>query len=110
VRYTAEVFDSSSISRFRARIVAGGSMCSCKAPASQSSSTVASGTSAPNTVTFRCEQELVASSKLRGIARRDRDTDTVLTAMGWLVVRVWKHEDPVEAATRLEHVARARES
>ncbi|MDT8912915.1 very short patch repair endonuclease [Amycolatopsis sp. PS_44_ISF1] len=46
--------------------------------------------------------------KLRGIARRDRDTDAVLAAMGWLVVRIWEHEDAAEAATRLEHVARAR--
>ncbi|AXX28973.1 Very-short-patch mismatch repair endonuclease (G-T specific) [Actinosynnema pretiosum subsp. pretiosum] len=39
--------------------------------------------------------------KLRGIVLRDRDTDARLTAAGWLVVRVWEHEDPVEAAERL---------
>ncbi|MHB1846729.1 MAG: DNA (cytosine-5-)-methyltransferase [Deltaproteobacteria bacterium] len=33
---------------------------------------------------------------------RDLDTDATLLALGWLVVRVWEHEDPVEAATRVE--------
>lgn len=30
--------------------------------------------------------------------RRDRDTDAELTSAGWLVVRVWGHEEPVAAA------------
>jgi hypothetical protein len=30
--------------------------------------------------------------KFRGIARRDRDTDTELAAAGWLAVRIWEHE------------------
>jgi len=32
---------------------------------------------------------------------RDRDTDSRLEAVGWKVVRVWEHEDPVEAAERI---------
>lgn len=33
---------------------------------------------------------------------RDADTDEVLLANGWLVLRVWEHEDPEEAAARVE--------
>lgn len=32
---------------------------------------------------------------------RDRDTDEVLSAAGWTVLRVWEHEDPVSAAGRV---------
>jgi DNA mismatch endonuclease (patch repair protein) len=48
--------------------------------------------------------------KFRGIARRDRDTDTdtELVSMGWLVVRIWEHEDPAEAAQAIEQLARER--
>ncbi|WP_410632885.1 very short patch repair endonuclease [Amycolatopsis sp. cmx-4-83] len=46
--------------------------------------------------------------KLRGIARRDRDTDAELADLGWLVVRVWEHEDPFGAAERIERLAHNR--
>jgi DNA mismatch endonuclease (patch repair protein) len=46
--------------------------------------------------------------KFRGIARRDRDTDTQLAAAGWLAVRIWEHEDPVEAAQAIEQLVRDR--
>jgi DNA mismatch endonuclease (patch repair protein) len=46
--------------------------------------------------------------KFRGIARRDRDTDTQLVAAGWLAVRIWEHEDPVEAARAIEQLVRDR--
>ena len=36
--------------------------------------------------------------KLRENVARDRDTDRRLQESGWTVVRVWEHEDPVEAA------------
>jgi DNA mismatch endonuclease (patch repair protein) len=39
---------------------------------------------------------------------RDRDTDALLEAAGWVVVRVWEHEDPGEAALKVESVVRAR--
>jgi DNA mismatch endonuclease (patch repair protein) len=34
--------------------------------------------------------------------RRDRDTDSQLGAAGWMVIRVWEHEDPTDAASRIE--------
>jgi DNA mismatch endonuclease (patch repair protein) len=37
--------------------------------------------------------------KLRRNQIRDRDTDQRLRAEGWLVVRLWEHEDPEQAAT-----------
>ncbi|MEV0053544.1 hypothetical protein AB0H34_23965 [Saccharopolyspora shandongensis] len=42
--------------------------------------------------------------KLEGIVRRDRDTDRELTAAGWLVVRLWEHEDPEVAADRISQM------
>ncbi len=46
--------------------------------------------------------------KFRGIVRRDRDTDAQLASAGWLAVRVWEHEDPDEAARRIERLVRDR--
>lgn len=37
--------------------------------------------------------------KLAANEARDRDTDQRLRALGWDVMRVWEHEDPVRAAT-----------
>ncbi len=34
--------------------------------------------------------------------RWDRDTEAALVAAGWRVVRVWKHEDVLMAADRIE--------
>jgi DNA mismatch endonuclease (patch repair protein) len=39
---------------------------------------------------------------------RDRDTTHRLELAGWLVVRVWEHEDPVFAATEIAKQIRAR--
>jgi len=39
--------------------------------------------------------------KLERTVERDRETDMALTAAGWLVVRVWEHEDPKHAAQRV---------
>ncbi len=36
--------------------------------------------------------------KLERNVQRDRQTDAALTAAGWLVIRVWEHEDPPVAA------------
>jgi DNA (cytosine-5)-methyltransferase 1 len=38
---------------------------------------------------------------------RDQETDGLLRAKGWLVERVWEHEDPEEAASRVEAVVRS---
>lgn len=35
---------------------------------------------------------------------RDRDTDARLTACGWTVMRVWAHEQPSEAASRIAKI------
>src|SRR4051794_34564989 len=40
--------------------------------------------------------------KLDRNVARDRDTDERLAAMGWLVVRAWEHEDPIEIADRVD--------
>ena len=41
---------------------------------------------------------------------RDADTDARLTEAGWHVVRVWEHEDALEAARRIEDIVRGRRS
>lgn len=46
--------------------------------------------------------------KLARNRERDRETDRVLRENGWEVVRIWEHEDPVEAADRLEATVRGR--
>jgi DNA mismatch endonuclease (patch repair protein) len=46
--------------------------------------------------------------KLEANVRRDRLTDAALTDAGWLVIRIWEHESPVEAADRIERAVRAR--
>ncbi|WP_062994689.1 very short patch repair endonuclease [Nocardia mikamii] len=42
------------------------------------------------------------AEKLAGNVARDRDTDARLAAAGWLVVRVWEHENSVAAADRVQ--------
>ncbi len=39
--------------------------------------------------------------KIEANQRRDRDTDARLRAVGWTVIRVWEHDDPIRAA---EHI------
>jgi len=41
-------------------------------------------------------------SKVEANKARDRDTDRRLADAGWLVVRMWEHEDPESAADRIE--------
>jgi DNA mismatch endonuclease (patch repair protein) len=41
---------------------------------------------------------------------RDRRTDQILTEASWLVVRIWEHEDPAQAAHRLADVIRSRQT
>lgn len=40
--------------------------------------------------------------KLDANVRRDRDTDRRLREAGWTPVRIWEHEDPIEAADLVE--------
>ncbi|TQF69041.1 DNA mismatch endonuclease Vsr [Rhodococcus spelaei] len=42
------------------------------------------------------------ADKLAANVARDRDTDARLADAGWLVVRVWEHENPSPAADRVE--------
>ena len=39
---------------------------------------------------------------------RDADTDQRLSALGWKTVRVWEHEDPSDAASRIAELVDAR--
>ena len=41
---------------------------------------------------------------------RDRDTDRLLSELGWAVVRVWEHEPPHAASDRVEAVVSQRSS
>ena len=38
------------------------------------------------------------ANKVAANAARDRETDCLLRRAGWIVLRVWEHENPVEAA------------
>jgi DNA mismatch endonuclease, patch repair protein len=40
-------------------------------------------------------------AKIDGNVARDRNTDALLRSSGWRVVRVWEHQDPNSAATRI---------
>jgi DNA mismatch endonuclease (patch repair protein) len=46
--------------------------------------------------------------KLRRNRERDAATDELLRESGWAVVRVWEHEEPIEAADRVESLVRSR--
>lgn len=46
--------------------------------------------------------------KLDANIDRDRDTDRRLETAGWLVIRVWEHENLSEAADRVEAAVRSR--
>lgn len=48
------------------------------------------------------------TAKLRKNVERDADTDRRLAAAGWLVVRVWEHEDPVAASSRVADLVQGR--
>jgi DNA mismatch endonuclease (patch repair protein) len=37
---------------------------------------------------------------------RDAQTTALLEAAGWTVLRVWEHQDPADAATRVEAAVR----
>jgi DNA mismatch endonuclease (patch repair protein) len=47
-------------------------------------------------------------AKIEANQQRDADTDRRLAEAGWAVIRVWEHEDPVEAATRIAAIVRER--
>ncbi len=45
--------------------------------------------------------------KLAWTKERDARNNRVLREAGWTVIRIWEHEDPVDAANRIEHAVRA---
>jgi DNA mismatch endonuclease (patch repair protein) len=46
--------------------------------------------------------------KLLANVQRDRRVDEALRSEGWVVIRVWEHEDPAEAARRIAAVVSSR--
>lgn len=44
--------------------------------------------------------------KIDGNRARDTETNDTLAAAGWTVIRVWEHDDPVQAATLIESAVR----
>jgi DNA mismatch endonuclease (patch repair protein) len=42
------------------------------------------------------------AEKVRRNRERDAETDRVLTGQGWVVIRVWEHDDPEPAAERID--------
>nr|WP_139981489.1 very short patch repair endonuclease [Nocardioides litoris] len=46
--------------------------------------------------------------KLGTVTARDRDTDGLLRAAGWSVVRLWEHDDVESAGARVEELWRRR--
>lgn len=48
--------------------------------------------------------------KLAANVARDRDTDDRLVAAGWQVLRIWEHEVPEAAASRIESAVRSSKS
>jgi DNA mismatch endonuclease (patch repair protein) len=47
-------------------------------------------------------------AKILANRARDSDTNARLEARGWLVIRVWEHEEPAEAARRIARKVRNR--
>ena len=50
------------------------------------------------------------TAKISNNQRRDAKVDGLLTAAGWLPVRVWEHEPADEAALRIAAIVRGRRS
>ena len=48
--------------------------------------------------------------KLQANRRRDDETEAAMTESGWAYVVVWEHEDPTEAADRVERLVYERRS
>jgi DNA mismatch endonuclease, patch repair protein len=46
--------------------------------------------------------------KVQRNRERDAETDQLLQAAGWIVVRAWEHENPADVARRVSSVVRGR--
>lgn len=62
--------------------------------------------SCPLHATSPAVNEAFWGDKLARTKDRDRETDEVLKAAGWQVIRVWEHEDPDQAAESIAQVVR----
>ncbi|WP_330240187.1 very short patch repair endonuclease [Streptomyces sp. NBC_00525] len=49
-------------------------------------------------------------NKIAGNRARDAETNVALSSAGWLVIRVWEHEDPEQAATEVAKAVRSRQA
>lgn len=47
------------------------------------------------------------AAKLVHNVERDRETDVYLSSLGWMVLRVWEHEDMTRAAADIERAVRS---
>jgi DNA mismatch endonuclease, patch repair protein len=47
-------------------------------------------------------------AKINSTRTRDHDTDQRLANEGWVSLRIWEHDDPQEAARRIESLVRER--
>ncbi len=48
--------------------------------------------------------------KVHSNRERDADTDAMLQSEGWMVVRLWEHEEAVDAASQVEAAVKARQA
>ena len=48
------------------------------------------------------------AEKVRRNRERDLETNRALDAAGWMVIRIWEHESPEDAANRVVSAVRAR--
>ena len=64
--------------------------------------------SCPEHGTAPSSNEAWWAAKLAKNVERDADTDRRLAAAGWFVVRVWEHEDPAVAISRVADAVRSR--
>jgi DNA mismatch endonuclease (patch repair protein) len=56
----------------------------------------------PKHATFPRSNKDWWAEKLNANVARDRDTDRRLRAAGWMVIRIWEHRDPGEAAEAIQ--------
>jgi DNA mismatch endonuclease (patch repair protein) len=61
-----------------------------------------------NHATWRKETQEFWSTKIEASIVQDRDTDGRLKAEGWMVVRMWAHEEPRDAADRIAQILKHR--
>jgi DNA mismatch endonuclease (patch repair protein) len=50
------------------------------------------------------------NAKIERNIARDREYDALLGVAGWRILRIWKHEDPLDAALRIEQALAGAES